>query len=234
MIKEIIIPDNIKIISLDNNRGVFELFPLYPGYGITIGNALRRVLLSSIKGSAITMVKIEGAPHEFSTIPGVLEDVIDIILRLKHVRIKYEGETPVELELSKKGRGEVLAKDIKCPPGVRVINEDFLIATLTSNDSELKMKLTVERGYGYYVAEDREKRLERVDPGVIFLDAIFSPIINVTYEVENIVYKERTDYNLLRLIIETDGTIEPVDALKQALEVLIKHFNFIYETFGKN
>ncbi|GIW65848.1 MAG: hypothetical protein KatS3mg094_367 [Candidatus Parcubacteria bacterium] len=234
MIKEIIIPDNIKIISLENNKGIFELFPLYPGYGITIGNALRRVLLSSIKGSAITMVKIEGVPHEFSTVPGVLEDIIDIILRLKHVRIKYEGETAIELELSKKGKGEVLTKDIKCPPGVKIINEDFLIATLTSNETELKMKLIVERGYGYYVAEDREKRLERVDPGFIFLDAIFSPIVNVTYEVENIVYKERTDYNLLRLIIETDGTIEPVDALKQALEVLIKHFNFIYETFGKN
>ncbi|GIW66225.1 MAG: hypothetical protein KatS3mg095_0123 [Candidatus Parcubacteria bacterium] len=234
MIKEIIIPDNIKIISLDNNKGIFEFFPLYPGYGITIGNALRRVLISSIKGAAITIAKIEGVLHEFSTLPGVLEDIIDITLRLKHVRVKYEGDDQIELELYKKGEGQIFAGDIKCPAGVEIINKDHLIATLTSKDAELNMKLFVERGYGYLVAEDKEKEVERVEPGVLFLDAIFSPITNVVYEVENIVYKDRTDYNLLRLTIETDGTIEPINALKQGLEVLIRHFNSLYEAFGKD
>lgn len=232
MIKEIITPDNFKIVSLEKNKGIFEISPLYPGYGITIGNALRRVLLSSIKGSAITTVHIDGVLHEFSTLPGVLEDILDIILRLKHVRVKYEGDEAVELELNKKGIGEVFARDIKCPPGVSIANGDHLIATLTSKDAELKMKLVVERGYGYSMAEEREK--DRVEPGTLILDSIFSPITNVTYEVENIVYKERTDYNLLRLIIETDSTIDPVNALREALNILIKHFNIIHEAFSQN
>ena len=232
MIKEIIIPDNFKIISLEKNKGIFEIYPLYPGYGITIGNALRRVLLSSIKGSAITTVHIEGALHEFSTLPGVLEDVLDIILRLKHVRVKYSGDNSVELELNKKGEGEVFARDIRCPVGVEITNKDHLIATLTSKEAELKMKLTVERGYGYSSAEEREK--DRVEPGTLVLDAIFSPITNVVYEVENIVYKERTDYNLLRLVIETDETIEPVEALREGLNILIKHFLTINEAFSQN
>lgn len=232
MIKEIIIPDNFKIVSLEKNKGIFEIYPLYPGYGITIGNSLRRVLLSSIKGSAITTVHIDGVLHEFSTLPGVLEDVLDIILRIKHIRVKYLGDDSVELELNKKGEGEVFASDIKCPVGVEIVNKDHLIATLTSKDAELKMKLIVERGYGYSPAEEREK--ERVEPGTLVLDAIFSPITNVTYEVENIVYKERADYNLLRLVIETDGSVDPVDALKEATGVLIKHFSVINEAFGQN
>ncbi|MCS7184006.1 MAG: DNA-directed RNA polymerase subunit alpha [Patescibacteria group bacterium] len=232
MFKEIILPENIKIVSLESKKGIFEISPLYPGYGVTVGNALRRALLSSIKGTAITVAKIEGVLHEFSTLPGVMEDILDITLRLKHVRIKYLGEDPVELELIKKGEGEVLAKDIKCPPGVEVVNKDFSIATLTSKDAELKMKLIIEKGYGYSSAEEREK--ERVEPGVLFLDAIFSPITNVVYEVENTVYKERADYNLLKLIIETDGTIDPTNALKEALEVLIKHFTVLHEAFSKN
>jgi DNA-directed RNA polymerase subunit alpha len=232
MIKEIIIPDNFKIVSLEKNKGIFEIYPLYPGYGITIGNSLRRVLLSSIKGSAITTVHIDGVLHEFSTLPGVLEDVLDIILRIKHIRVKYLGDDSVELELNKKGEGEVFASDIKCPVGVEIVNKDHLIATLTSKDAELKMKLIVERGCGYSPAKEREK--ERVEPGTLVLDAIFSPITNVTYEVENIVYKERADYNLLRLVIETDGSIDPVDALKEATGVLIKHFSVINEAFGQN
>jgi DNA-directed RNA polymerase subunit alpha len=229
MIKEINLPENIKIVSLEKNKGIFEISPLYPGYGATLGNALRRVLLSSIKGSAITVVHIENIFHEFSTLPGVLEDVIDILLRLKHTRVKYDGDDPIELELFKKGEGAVYAKDIKCPAGVEIANPDHLIATLTSKEAEIKMKLIVERGYGYSPAEERER--DRVEPGTLVLDAIFSPVTNVVYEVENVVYKERTDYNLLRLIVETDKTVEPQEALKQALEILIKHFNVIYETF---
>ncbi len=227
MIKELILPEKPKLVSSEKNKATFEIAPLYPGYGVTIGNALRRVLLSSIRGAAITLVHIENVLHEFTSIPGVLEDVIDILLALKKVRVKYEGEEPVELELYKKGEGEIYAKDIKCPAGVEIVNPELKIATITSSEAEIKMKLTVEKGYGYSSAEEREK--ERVEPGTIVLDAIFSPIVNVSYEVENIVYRERADYNLLRITIETDGTITPDKALKDAAEILIKHFTIINE-----
>jgi len=232
MIREIIFPENVKIISLEEKNGVFEIYPLYPGYGHTIGNSLRRVLLSSIKGSAITNVKINEVLHEFSSIPGVLEDVIDIILSLKHVRVKYNGDDPIELELYKKGEGEVLAKDIKCPLGVEIANPHHKIATITKKDTELNIKLKVERGYGYVSAE--ENKSSRVEPGVIVLDAIFTPIVNVSYEVENFIYQKRTDYNLLRLSIETDGTINPLDALKEALNILINYYQKINEAFSKS
>jgi DNA-directed RNA polymerase subunit alpha len=232
MIREIIFPENVKIISLEEKIGVFEIFPLYPGYGHTIGNSLRRVLLSSIKGAAITTVKINDVLHEFSTITGVLEDVIDIVLSLKHVRVKYNGDEPIELDLYKRGEGEVLAKDIKCPAGVEIVNPNHKIATITKKDVELKMKLIVERGYGYVNSE--ENKISRVEPGVIVLDAIFSPIVNASYEVENFIYQKRTDYNLLRLSIETDGTINPLDALKEALNILINYYQKINEAFSKS
>lgn len=232
MIKELIFPESIKLVASEENKGVFEISPLYPGYGVTIGNALRRVLLSSIKGSAITTVSIEGVLHEFSTIPGVLEDVIDIILALKQIRIKYEGEEPVEMELEKSGEGEVFAGDIKTPFGVEIVNPNLKICTITNKDTTLKMKFIVEKGYGYSPAEERTK--ERVEPGTIVLDAIFSPIVNVSYEVENIVYKGRADYNLLRLTIETDGTIKPEEALLEAADILIKHFSIINEAFKQS
>jgi DNA-directed RNA polymerase subunit alpha len=232
MIKELVLPAKPKLVFSEKNKATFEIAPLYPGYGITIGNALRRVLLSSIKGSAITIVHIENVLHEFSTIPGVLEDVLDILLALKKVRVKYEGEEPIELELYKKGEGPIYAGDIKCPAGVEIVNPDLKIATITSNDTEVKMTLIVERGYGFSSAEEREK--DRVEPGTIVLDAIFSPIVNVNYEVENIVYKERADYNLLRITIETDGTITPEKALKEASEILIKHFEIINEAFSES
>lgn len=232
MIKELVLPEKPKLVFSEKNKAIFEIAPLYPGYGVTIGNALRRVLLSSIKGTAITLVHLENVLHEFSSIPGVLEDVIDILLALKKVRIKYDGEEPIELELYKKGEGSIYAKDIKCPAGIEIVNPDLKIATITSNDTEIKMILTVEKGYGFSSAEEREK--DRAEPGTIVLDAIFSPIINVTYEVENIVHKERADYNLLRITLETDGTITPEQALKEASEILIKHFEIIHEAFSES
>ncbi|MGC8981559.1 MAG: DNA-directed RNA polymerase subunit alpha [Minisyncoccia bacterium] len=225
MINELVFPNKPKLISSEKNKAIFEISPLYPGYGVTIGNALRRVLLSSLPGAAITTLHIENVLHEFSTIPGVLEDVLDITLNLKQIRIKYDGIEPVEVELYKKGVGEVYAKDIQCPAGVEIINKNQLIATITSKDTELKMKMIIEKGYGYSPSESRVK--ERVEPGTIFLDAIFSPIVNVGYTVENIVYKEKTDFNLLRITIETDGTITPEEALKKAVEILIDHFQIV-------
>ena len=227
MVKELVYPDSIKLVASEKNKAIFEISPLYPGYGITIGNALRRVLLSSIKGAAITTVKIEGILHEFSTIPGVLEDVVDILLNLKQVRIKYNGEEPIELQIEKNGEGEVFAGDIKTPGQVEIVNPDLKICTITDKNASFKAILTVEKGYGYSPSEERTK--ERVEPGVIAIDAIFSPITNVSYEVENIVYKGRADYNLLRFTIETDGTITPEEALKEACEILINHFSEINE-----
>ncbi|MFH7882610.1 MAG: DNA-directed RNA polymerase subunit alpha [Candidatus Aenigmatarchaeota archaeon] len=229
MIKELIFPESIKLVASEKNKAVFEISPLYPGYGVTIGNALRRVLLSSIKGTAITTVHIEGVLHEFSTIPGILEDVIDILLNLKQVRIKYFGEDPVEMVIEKAGEGEVFAGDIKAPAGVEVVNPELKICTITNKDTTFKATLIATRGYGYSPAEERTK--ERVEPGTIVLDAIFSPVVNVSYEVENIVYKGRADYNLLRLTIETDGSISPQEALLEASEILIKHFSLINEAF---
>lgn len=230
MTKEIVFPNLPKVILEEKNRGGFEISPLYPGYGITLGNALRRVLLSSLPGCAITKVEIKDVPHEFSSIKGVLEDTIDILLNLKKIRIKMEGDEPKTLTLKAEGKKEVYGKDIETPAGCEIVNKDQLIATLTDNNAKLEMNLTVEKGIGFSLAEEREK--EKAPVGTIFLDAIFSPVRNVSFEVENIRYQERTDYNLLRIFIETDGTITPKSALKQASQILINHFSvFTNEAF---
>jgi DNA-directed RNA polymerase subunit alpha len=218
MINDLILPEKPKLVLADGNKAVFEISPLYPGYGVTLGNALRRVLLSSLVGAAITSVKIENVLHEFSTIPGVLEDVLDITFNLKRVRIKMDIEGPVELKLEAKGKKEVHAGDIKKVAGIEIANPDLLIATLTSSQAELKMTLIVEKGRGYSPAEERMKG--KVVAGEIILDAIFSPVINAVYEIENIRYAERTDYNLLRLTIETDGTKKPEEAFEEAVQIL--------------
>ncbi|GIW67354.1 MAG: hypothetical protein KatS3mg096_222 [Candidatus Parcubacteria bacterium] len=223
MINDLVLPEKPKLILADGNKAVFEIAPLYPGYGVTLGNALRRVLLSSLVGAAITSVKIENVLHEFSTIPGVLEDVLDITFNLKRVRAKMEIEGPVELKLEVKGKKEIRAKDIKPVAGVEIVNPDLLIATLTSNEAELKMTLILERGRGYSPAEERMK--ERVVAGEIILDAVFSPVVNAVYEIENIRYAERTDYNLLRLTIETDGTKKPEEAFEEAVKILQDQLN---------
>jgi len=218
MINDLILPEKPKLVLADGNKAVFEISPLYPGYGVTLGNALRRVLLSSLVGAAITSIKIENVLHEFSTIPGVLEDVLDITFNLKRVRIKMDIEGPVELKLEAKGKKEVRAGDIKKVAGVEIINPDLLIATLTSSQAELKITLIVEKGRGYSQAEERTKG--KLVAGEIILDAIFSPVINAAYEIENIRYAERTDYNLLRLIIETDGSKKPEEAFEEAIKIL--------------
>lgn len=223
IINDLILPENIKPVLAEEDKAVFEISPLYPGYGITLGNTLRRVLLSSLVGSAITKVNIDGVLHEFSTINGVLEDVLDITLNLKKVRIKMDVEGPLELTLEAKGKKEVRAKDIKTTAGVTIINSDLLIATLTDDKAELKMRMVVEKGRGYSPYEERVK--ERIVAGEIYLDAIFSPVINAVYEVEKIRYKERTDYDLLRLTIETDGTKKPEEAFKEAIQILIDQLN---------
>lgn len=221
IINNLVFPESPKLILYEENKAVFEIKPLYPGYGVTLGNALRRVLLSSLIGAAITRVKIEDVPHEFTTIPGVYEDVLDILLNLKKVRFKMEQDHPVDLTLEAEGKRIVKAKDIKTVPGIEVVNPEHHIATLTSDNAKLKMKLTVEKGRGYVLAENLSK--EKIVAGEIILDANFSPVVNVSYEIENVRYLERTDFNLLRLTIETDGTKTPTEALNEAIDILISH-----------
>jgi len=223
IINDLVFPEKPKPILYEDKKATFEIKPLFSGFGVTLGNALRRVLLSSLLGSAITKVRIEGVEHEFSTLPGVYEDILDILLNLKKIRIKMDLDYPVELKLEAKGKKEVKAKDIEKVAGVEIVNPEAHIATLTRDDAELKMYLTVEKGRGYVLSENLSKEKPKV--GELYLDANFSPVVNVSYEVENVRYLERTDFDLLRITIETDGTKSPIEAINEAIEILIKYFD---------
>ncbi len=214
----IIPPSRIKISSEEENKGVYEIDGLYPGYGHTLGNSLRRILLSSLPGAAVTKVKIEGASHEFSTIPDVLEDVITVVLNLKQLRFKLHGEGPETATIEVKGAKEIKGKDIKCPTQLEVMNKDQHIATLTEKNAKFSAELTVERGLGFVPSEELMK--EKVPVGTLVLDAVFTPIRRANYEVENMRVGDRTDFNRLRLSIETDGTILPGEALKRAISIM--------------
>jgi len=213
---------------------VFEVEGLYPGYGVTIGNALRRVLLTSLQGAAVTEVKIKGAAHEFSTIPGVLEDTIMIILNIKNLRFKiFEGESQ-RIGLKVKGEGEVKGSDFKCPSQIKLVNPDLHIATLADKKAEMEIEILVQRGVGY-VPKDQIKNIPaggKPEIGSVAVDAIFTPIKNVNFNVENMRVGDRTDFDRLSLEIETDGTITPEEAFFEACDILIKHFNIIFSARG--
>lgn len=206
--------------EVDENRGMFVIEPLDRGFGYTFGNSLRRVLLSSLEGAAVTSVKIEGVAHEFTTLPGVREDVTDIILNLKNLVCLLHGESPeIEVHLAKKGTGKVTAADIEAPAELEVLNPDLEIANL-SDRGRLEMTLTIGRGRGYVPAELNRGMEHTI--GVIPVDSIFSPVRRVSYDVEAARVGQRTDYDKLRLDITTDGSVEPRDALGQAAEILIR------------
>ena len=216
----------INRVSEDETHGVFDIEKLYRGYGTTIGNALRRVLLSSLPGAAITRFKIshpKSVDHEFTTIPGVMEDVVEIGLNLKKIRFQFFASEPQVLTLSVKGEKEKTAGDIKGTTDVIVANPDMHIATLTSKSAEFEMEITVEKSLGYIPVE--LQKVEKLSIGEIALDAIYSPVVNVNFSVENMRVGERTDYNRLRMEIETDGTISPSSALHKAANVLLDHFS---------
>jgi DNA-directed RNA polymerase subunit alpha len=217
--------ENVKIntVSEDAYKGVFQIEGLYRGYGTTIGNALRRVLLSSLPGAAITRFKIKGVGHEFTTIPGVMEDVVEISLNLKKVRFKFFAGEPQVLVLSVKGEKDVTASDIKGNTEVQIQNGDLHIATLTSKTAELEMEITVEKGLGYQPVE--VQKIEKLSIGTIALDVMYSPVRNVNFSIENMRVGEHTDYNRLTLELETDGTISPSNALHKAANILLDHFN---------
>lgn len=220
---EITLPSKYKIVKSGDTSAVFEIENLYPGYGITIGNALRRVLLSSLKGSAVTIIKIKGASHEFSTLPHIIEDVVEIMLNLKQIRFKLDGDQPQQAVLRVKGEKEVTAKDITGPSQLTVISKDSHIATLTDKKAELEIEMTIEKGLGYVPVEQRKK--EKLEIGTIAVDAIFTPIRKVNYEVENMRVGDRTDFNRINLFVETDGSITPEDAFINAVDILIKQFS---------
>lgn len=217
------LPKAPKAKEISDTNGVFLIEECYPGYGVTIGNALRRVLLSSLEGAAITNIKIKGAPHEFSTIPYVMEDVIQIILNLKKVRFVMHKEGEIKAKIQVTGEKEVTAKDIKVPSSLEVINKDQIIARLTDKKAELEMELTIEKGIGYQMAEERERREREI--GVIEIDSLFSPVTRVNIEVENMRVGKQTDFERLKVAIETDGTIKPEDALSHVAAILVKQFS---------
>ena len=223
--KTIVLPSKPKIVSEENNRGVYEIDGFYPGYGFTIGNSLRRVILSSLPGAAVTSMKIKGVDHEFSSIKGVREDVVMIMLNLKKLRIKMHTNEPQVLTLKGKGVKVLTAKDIEVPGQVEIINSDLVIATLTDKDSEISIEVTVEKGLGFVSRDNLAK--DKVDIGTIMLDANFTPIRRVSYEVENMRVGDRTDFNRLRITIETDGSITPNESLTKSINIMIEQLSAI-------
>ncbi len=215
----------IKKISEESNKGVFEVEGLYPGYGLTLGNSLRRVLMSSLPGAAVTRFKVKGVKHEFTTIPDVMEDVVELGLNLKKIRFAFFAKEPQVLSLKIKGEKEVKAGDIQGTSDVQIQNADLHIATLTAKAAELDMEITVEKGLGYVQVEDQ--KADKLSIGTIALDAIFSPVRNVNFTVENMRVGDRTNYNRLKLEIETDGTITPSRALHKSANILIDHYKRI-------
>ncbi len=228
---EIILPSRPVIISEEGNTGIYEIRGLYPGYGVTIGNSLRRVMLSSLPGAAVTSVKIEGVSHEFSTLPGVLEDIIAILLNIKRLRFIVTSDEPQLLTLDAKGAKAYTAKNLAVPATVEIVDAESPILTITDKQAHIVLELTVEKGLGYVPRELARK--EKVEVGMMTLDALFSPIRTVNYEVEDMRVGNRTDYNLLRFHIETDGTITPRDAFAQTVDIAVRQFTALAEGFSE-
>ncbi|HVU06213.1 MAG TPA: DNA-directed RNA polymerase subunit alpha [Thermodesulfobacteriota bacterium] len=221
----IVLPSKPKIVLEKDNLGVYEIDGLYPGYGHTLGNSLRRIILSSLPGTAVTHVKIAGVSHEFSTINGVKEDVITLLLNLKKLRIKVATTETQTLSLKVKGVKDVAAADIKVPGQVEILNPELHIASVTDKSAELDIEITVAHGLGYVSKDVLQK--ERVDIGTIALDATFAPIKRVNYEVENMRVGDRTDFNRLKITVETDGTITPHEALEKSISIMITQLKAI-------
>ncbi len=210
----------IQPVTEAENNGTYEAGPLTAGYGVTLGNALRRVLLSSLEGAAVTSIQVRDVYQEFSTIPGVKEDVTQIVLNVKKLRLKSFANHPVQLRLTKQGAGPVVARDIVETSDVEIVNTDLVLMTIDSDDTRIEMDLTVERGVGYLAAE----RSEALPIGVIAVDAIFTPVRKVNYWVESTRVGQMTNYDKLTIEIETDGTITPEEALSRSADILVRQF----------
>jgi len=223
------LPSQPKIIQKKDHSAIFEIAGLYPGYGATVGNSLRRVLLSSLPGAAATQVKIRGVQHEFSTIPGVMEDVITILLNIKQFRFKLHTDEPQKATLSVKGIKSVKASDFKMPSQLELVSKDAPLATLTTKSAALEIEILVEKGLGYEPVESR--KIGKLEIGTIAVDAIFTPVRKVSYRIENMRVGEKTDFDKLILELETDGTLTPEAVFSQAADILVKHFVLLQEAF---
>jgi len=218
--------DKVRVKSEGNDKeGTLIIEPLPQSYGVTLGNSLRRVLLTSLPGAAITQVKIAGANHEYSTIRGVREDVVQVLINLKGVRLQIESDKPVKLTLDVKGPKEVFAKNIEIPAGVKIANPDHYIASLADSKTRLNIEMKAETGFGYVPVESRRS----LGVGTIPLDAAFSPVLRVNYKVESTRVGQITNFDKLILTVTTNGTITPPDAVKQASKILNDYFNVLVE-----
>ncbi len=223
---KIILPSKPRVVVEEGNKGVFEIDGLSPGYGHTLGNSLRRIILSSIPGASITSIKIDGVSHEFSTLDGIKEDVIVMILNLKKTRFKMISDEPQTVTLSIKGPKEVLASDIKTGGQVEILNPELHLVEVTGKVN-LSIEMKIEKGLGFIPKEIIQK--EKVDIGTIAVDAIFTPIRRVSYEVENMRVGDNTNHNRLRISIETDGTLTPREALSQSIAIMIHQLKAIID-----
>lgn len=221
----IILPSKPRIVKEEATLGVYEIDGLYPGYGHTLGNSLRRIILSSVHGAAITSLSIDGVKHEFSAIDGIKEDVIAIILNLKKTRFKLHGDDLQKATLHIKGAKTITAKNITLPSQLEILNDDQYICESTSKDVDIAIEITVEKGLGYVPREVLQK--EKADIGTIVLDASFTPIRRASYEVENMRVGDRTDHNRLRVSIETDGSISPREALEDSIHTMISQLQAV-------
>lgn len=223
--QKITLSSHPRYTQIEKNIGKIEIDGCYPGYGTTLGNTLRRVLLSSLPGTAATSVKIKGISHEYSTIPGVLEDAIQMILNLKKIRFHSHKDEPVKLTLKEKGLKKITAGDIQCPSDVEVINKDALIATITDKKGEVEMEIEVQNGLGYVPVEQQIRETKEI--GLIAIDAVFTPVRRVNYSVENTRVGKRTDFDKITLEIETDGSIDPKEAYEKAVKLIVEQFENI-------
>ncbi len=223
---KIVMPSKPRIVVEEGNKGVFEIDGLYPGYGHTLGNSLRRIILSSLPGASVTSIKIDGVSHEFQTLDGIKEDVIVMILNLKKIRFKMLSDEPQTVTLSIKGPKDVKAEDIKTGGQVEILNGDLHIVEVTGKVN-LNVEMRIEKGLGFISKEALQK--EKVDVGTIAVDAIFTPIRRVSYEVENMRVGDKTNHNRLRISIETDGTLSPREALSRSIEIMIYQLKAIVD-----
>lgn len=224
--QKIILPSKPKAVLEEKNKGIYEIDGLLPGYGYTLGNSLRRIILSSITGCAVTAVKIDGTSHEFATMEGIKEDVITTLLHIKNIRFSLVGDEPQKVTLSVKGPKTVTAADISPNGAVEVINKDQYICEVTGKVG-FNAEFTIERGLGFITRDQHHK--QKAEIGTIFLDAIFSPIRRASYEVEEMRVGDKTNFNRLRLTIETDGSITPREALEQSVTIMIEQLAAIIE-----
>lgn len=224
------LPLSPKVVEKKGNFAVIEIEALYPGYGITIGNALRRVLLSSLEGAAVTQVIIKGVPHEFSTIAGVAEDAIMLMINIRQLRFKLIGDDSQTCVLKAKGEKEVTGKDLEIPSQLELVNPEAHIADLTSKSAKLEMEIKVERGTGYLSKEVRGGK-NKLEIGAIAVDAMFTPVKRVGFKSQNMRVGDRTDFDKVIFEIETDGTVTPETAFARAAEILVQHFELLKNAF---